>query len=249
MRLIDLAKFFTIFPNNGVLKELKIKKEKQTLSKEKIITHPKYAQLINKILSDRKTGIDQFGLKSSLNLFQKNYALKTGTSRDFRDSWTIGYTPDFLVGVWVGNSDNSPMDRVSGQLGAGRIWAEIMEILFNSKYNKKTPFKFNFLKEFRKGVNIEYGLPEDDYQKHLNALKENSPSLILLPHQGDIFLLENNTKIILKSREKVRWFINGKFLEESKNSIFIPKKEGNYQIKAVSSNGLKELISIQIIKE
>ncbi|PIW92269.1 MAG: hypothetical protein COZ89_00745, partial [Candidatus Nealsonbacteria bacterium CG_4_8_14_3_um_filter_37_23] len=139
MNLLDLAHYFTIFSNDGILKELKIYKNDETLAPDKRITEPEYIQLINKILNDRETGIEQFGLKSDLNLFQQNYALKTGTSRDFRDSWVIGYTPDFLVGVWLGNADNSPMDEVSGQVGAGRIWAEIMELLLNSKYNKKTP--------------------------------------------------------------------------------------------------------------
>lgn len=80
MSLLDLAKYFTIFPNNGTLKELKIFKEDGNQSSEKIISKPEYIQLINKILNDRKTGIEQFGLKSELNLFQENYALKTGTS-------------------------------------------------------------------------------------------------------------------------------------------------------------------------
>ncbi|PIQ04743.1 MAG: hypothetical protein COW72_03295, partial [Candidatus Nealsonbacteria bacterium CG18_big_fil_WC_8_21_14_2_50_37_10] len=99
MNLTDLAKYFTIFPNNGVLKELKIYSSK-ILPAGKKIANSEYVQLVNKILNDRKTGIEQFGMKSELNLFQENYALKTGTSRDFKDSWVVGFTPDFLVGVW-----------------------------------------------------------------------------------------------------------------------------------------------------
>jgi len=143
MNLLDLTKYFTIFPNKGVLKEIEIYKDNKNLFQNKEIASPEYIQLINKVLNDRKTGIEQFGLKSELNLFQENYALKTGTSRDFRDSWVIGYTPDFLVGVWMGNSDNSSMDEITGQVGAGRIWSETMELLLNSEYNKKTPLAQN----------------------------------------------------------------------------------------------------------
>ncbi len=241
MSLFDLSKYFTIFPNEGVLKKVKIFKDGQDLFLEKRIAEPRYIQLVNKILNDRRTGIEQFGLKSELNLFQKNYALKTGTSRDFRDSWVIGYTPDFVVGAWVGNSDNSPMDQVSGQLGAGRIWAETMELLLNSKYNKKTPFKFNLLEEFYDGTNINYGLPDDDYSKCLNILKEKDFLLILNPHQGDNFLFENETKIVLKSKESVEWFINDKFWDKGQESLFTPAEPGQYQIKAKTQNQEEEI--------
>jgi len=245
--LFDLSRYFTIFPNNGVLKEIKIFEDGAPPS-EKVISQPKYIQLINKILQDRKTGIEQFGFKSELNLFQENYALKTGTSRNFQDSWIVGFTPDFLVGVWVGNHDASPMDEISGQIGAGTIWAQIMELLLNSKYNKKTPFDYSLIKEFYRDGNIEYGLMNDDYEKILNALKEKS--LILNPHDGDIFILEENTQIILKAGEPVYWFINGKPLEED-NNIFIPpsssKETGYYQIKAKAvKDGSEETVTIWV---
>jgi len=244
MSLMDLGKYFTIFPNKGILKNLKLYKEK-TLS-EKEISGEEYIQLINKILNDRRVGIEQFGLKSELNLFQENYALKTGTSRDFRDSWVIGYTPDFLVGVWVGNSDNSPMDEVSGQVGAGRIWSETMELLLNSEYNLKTPFNFDKLAEYYEKDTIEYGLPGDNYEEHLNILKKEDSVLILNPHQGDNFLLEKNTRIILKAKESVNWLVNNKFLGQGEEIFFIPKDTGSYQIKAVLPEGSQETIIILI---
>jgi penicillin-binding protein 1C len=246
MDLFNLAKYFTIFPNEGILKDLKIFKNQS--QREKRVAEEKYVQLVNKILTDRKTGIEQFGLKSELNLFQTNYGLKTGTSRDFKDSWIIGFTPDFLVGVWVGNADNSPTEGVSGQIGAGRIWSEVMELLLNSDYNKKTPFKFDLIKEYKNGENIEYGLEGDNFQKILNALKEMDRSLILNPHDGDNFLLEKNTKIILRAKESVKWFLNGEFFAQGKEIIFIPKKAGNYKIEAENFSGQKEEIEIFIFE-
>ena len=245
MNLMDLAKYFTIFPNSGFLKELKIYST-ETTSTGKKIANPEHIQLVNKILNDRKTGIEQFGMKSELNLFQENYALKTGTSRDFKDSWVVGFTPDFLVGVWGGNADNSPTEGVSGQMGAGNIWSSVMELLLNSEYNKKTPFEFNLIKEFKNGENIEYGLIHDDYEKCLNILKEKDISLILNPHDGDTFLLEKNTKIVLEAKENVKWFTNEEFLGEGKSQIFIPQKIGANQIKAEGFNSIRETITIYI---
>jgi penicillin-binding protein 1C len=243
MNLFDLARYFTIFPNGGILREPRIFKS-QSQSIERRISEEKYIQLINKILQDRKTGVEQFGLKSNLNLPYKNYALKTGTSRDFRDSWVIGYTPDFLVGVWLGNADNSPMEGISGQVGAGKIWAEVIELLFNSEYNKNTPFKFNFVQEFQNSGKIEFGLEFDDYGESRNLLRKRDKRLILQPHEGDIFLLEEGTRIFLEAKEKVFWLINGRLIGEGRNQIFVPKQADVYQIKAQSFNGLEEKITI-----
>jgi penicillin-binding protein 1C len=243
MSLFNLAKYFTVFPNKGILKDLKIYQDAVS-APEKRIAEPQYVQLVNIILNDRKTSIEQFGLKSDLNLFQENYALKTGTSRDFRDSWIIGFTPDFLVAVWVGNSDNSPMDKVSGQLGAGRIWAQIMELLLNSPYNKKTPFDFSLVKGFPKDNNLEYGLANDNYEESQNALWQKT--LILDPHDGDVFLLEENSHIFLKSNSNAQWFVNNIFLAEGKDVIFTPQNPGTYEIKAKSPNGFQETVMILV---
>jgi membrane carboxypeptidase/penicillin-binding protein PbpC len=247
MSLWDLARFFTIFPNQGVLRELKIEKN-QSLLPTKIVSQPEYIQLVNKILNDRKTSIDQFGLKSDLNLGQENYCLKTGTSRDFLDSWIVGFTPDFLVGVWIGNADNSPMDALSGQIGAGRIWSEIMDLLFNSKYNRKTPLSFDLITQYPQGDQIEYGLAGDDFQKTLNLLLVKNEELILNPHQGDKFLFEEGTKIILKARENVEWFINDQFLGQGEEIVFSPQKPGNYQIRAKNASQ-EEKINISLTRK
>jgi len=243
MNLLDLSHYFTLFPNKGILKELKINKN-NNLTSDKKITEEKYIQLINKILNDRKTGIEQFGLKSELNLYQENYALKTGTSRDYKDSWVVGYTPDFLVGVWVGNADSSPTEEVSGQIGAGAIWSETMNLLLNSEYNKKTAFKFNLLKDFNDEDNIEYGLEGDDYETMKTALIKNDSSIILNPHDGDNFILENNTQIIFQAKEKVKWYLNSEFFEENDKIIFSPSESGQFKITAQTPEGQKETIYI-----
>ncbi|MCW5876522.1 MAG: transglycosylase domain-containing protein [Anaerolineales bacterium] len=85
-----------------------------------------HAFLISSILSDNEARRPMFGANSVLNLpFQ--VAAKTGTTDDFRDNWTLGYTPDLAVGVWVGNPDNTEMDGSSGLSGAAPIWAAFMQ--------------------------------------------------------------------------------------------------------------------------
>jgi membrane peptidoglycan carboxypeptidase len=85
------------------------------------------AYLITSILSDDKARAPAFGEGSVLEL-DRPAAAKTGTTSDWRDNWTLGYTPDLVVGVWVGNADNQPMENVSGITGAGPIWHEFMQM-------------------------------------------------------------------------------------------------------------------------
>ncbi|MCX6563628.1 MAG: penicillin-binding protein 1C [Candidatus Aminicenantes bacterium] len=89
---------------------------------------PGAAYIITDILSDKDARVPTFGYNSPLN-FPFAVAAKTGTSKDFRDNWTVGYTPRFTVGVWVGNFDGSPMHGVSGMTGAGPLFKDIMLLL------------------------------------------------------------------------------------------------------------------------
>lgn len=87
------------------------------------------AYLISDILSDNKARMPAFGLYSVLNIPDQQVAVKTGTTNSLRDNWTIGYTSDRVVAVWVGNNDNTSMSNVaSGITGASPIWNAIMRM-------------------------------------------------------------------------------------------------------------------------
>ena len=87
---------------------------------------PELAYLITNILSDTKARCLVFACPSILELPDRPVAAKTGSTNDTRDAWTVGYTPDIAVGVWVGNNDNTPMNNVLGSSGAGPIWNAFM---------------------------------------------------------------------------------------------------------------------------
>ncbi len=90
---------------------------------------PRVIYLLTHILADRQAGFAAFGENTALELpFQT--AVKTGTSKDYRDNWTIGFTRDYTVGVWVGNFDGSPMRKVSGITGAAPIYRDVMLALY-----------------------------------------------------------------------------------------------------------------------
>ena len=89
------------------------------------VVRAEHAYLMASILSDPIARAPMFGSNSVLNL-PFAAAAKTGTTNDIRDNWTLGYTPDLVVGVWVGNADYTPMVNTSGVEGAAPIWAEVM---------------------------------------------------------------------------------------------------------------------------
>lgn len=133
--LLELTSAYSIFANDGrkvspvaitkitdisgqVVYEYKPSVGEQAIRSE-------HAYLINSILSDNKARSPMFGENSVLNLpFQA--AVKTGTTNDFRDNWTLGYTPDLAVGVWVGNPDYTAMQNTTGLTGAAPIWSQFM---------------------------------------------------------------------------------------------------------------------------
>ncbi len=90
------------------------------------VLSPAAAWLVTDILSDDGARLPAFGEGSALAL-GRPAAAKTGTTTDFRDNWTVGYTPDLAAGVWVGNSDGAPMRHVSGITGAAPIWNAFMQ--------------------------------------------------------------------------------------------------------------------------
>ena len=97
---------------------------------------PQEAFLLTHVLSDNNARAAVFGSNSALRL-SRPAAAKTGTTTDWRDVWTVGYTPQIVTGVWVGNNDNTPMEGVSSSRAAGPVWHNIMERIYNEGYAER----------------------------------------------------------------------------------------------------------------
>lgn len=138
VKLIELTSAYGVFATGGVRQEpvgiLKIEDKsgktiyeyKQKKGDQVLDKH--VAFLISHILSDNNARVDVFGPNSWLHIAGKEVAVKTGTTDDKRDNWTVGFTKEVVVGVWVGNNDNSPMNEklASGVTGAAPIWNRIV---------------------------------------------------------------------------------------------------------------------------
>ncbi|RLC39480.1 MAG: penicillin-binding protein [Candidatus Nealsonbacteria bacterium] len=145
--LLETVRAYGVFANDGVKVPLnfikKIEDAQGNIIEEmkdgqiKVISS-QVAREINDILSDNKARAPMFGWNSPLYLKGYQVAAKTGTTQNYNDAWTIGYTPSIVTGVWVGNNDNSPMLKPGVSL-AGPIWHDFMiEAL---KKFKKEEFK------------------------------------------------------------------------------------------------------------
>lgn len=147
VRLLDLVSAYSTFANMGNNTSVKSINEVRDY-RNKLIYKAKKAQhnqvfskevafLISHILSDNNARLLSFGENNYLNIAGYTVAAKTGTTDDKRDNWTVGYTNDLVVGVWVGNNDNSPMNKslVSGVSGAAPIWRRIFLTAFDLGYS------------------------------------------------------------------------------------------------------------------
>ncbi len=142
VQLLELTSAYATIANNGIrntptlVLEIKDKKNNPVYTyvpKQEQVVNPEYTFLVSSILSDKTARLDAFGSALDTTI---NAAVKTGTSENFRDSLTIGYSPDIAVGVWVGNNYGESMDNIAGALGAAPIWKSLIEY-----YHKQIPYK------------------------------------------------------------------------------------------------------------
>lgn len=140
--LLELTNAYAVLARNGRYLPIRLILEIQDLQGRSLYRSPvqraqpvldeRIAWLISDILSDPLARQPGFGRGSTLQI-ERPAAVKTGTTTDFHDNWTIGYTPDLVVGVWVGNSDYRPMRQVTGLSGAAPIWQYVLRTLLRNR--------------------------------------------------------------------------------------------------------------------
>jgi 1A family penicillin-binding protein len=148
VKMVDMATAFGVFANSGYRIDLhpilKVTDKNGKILEQytpplspifgKKVLPDGVAFIISDMLADNGARLVEFGDNSALKIPKQTVSVKTGTTNDYRDNWTIGYTPSFLVATWVGNDDNSQMSGlVSGITGAAPIWNDIMSHLLEGR--------------------------------------------------------------------------------------------------------------------
>jgi penicillin-binding protein 1C len=244
--LKDLVYAYYSLANEGRLHEIGYTQEekhngKQILSKETSF-------IISDILSDRQARSLSFGLENPLST-RFLASVKTGTSKDMRDNWCVGYTKHYTVGVWVGNFAGEPMWNVSGVTGAAPIWSEIITYLHKDiKYNfPEIPEKV-IKKEvrYKDGNNFfnEYFISGTEITEPIEIITPSSNS-ILSPVADAMIAIDpdipyTNQKVFFEPRffsNKYNWFLDNKNISSATELYLWSPEAGKHILELVDENG------------
>lgn len=259
-RLLDLARGFSIFSQQGKLNEVrfftKITNEKnqvlldadQYFGEGKKVIEPHVSDWILHALSDKAERWSNFPPGNALEL-DFPVAVKTGTSQDFRDNYVIGASSQYVVAVWAGNTDGTPMRASSGLQGTGPLWHTILRFLHPTK---AAPFVWNSSRkdqsvcrwawenfpECSEKIN-EFLLPTE------TQTKQQKPQIsIAFPGNGDVF--HPNSSLTIKVRNNsgpFKIFINDKESPALIENLSV----GSYQIRVEEKNA-QDTIAISVEK-
>ena len=209
--LYELTRAYGIFAHEGKFCDIRVIAEDMRGGCEQL-ANPKAVSDINLILTNRYFKLGGFPVHSSLDFADRNVFVKTGTSRNFRDNWAVGFTNNYIIGVWAGNKNGAFMKGVSGATGAGEIFSRIVYALE----------------------------PQSIEQKPISLEKPKKQFLeILSPLPGSVFMTsrlqpEASQRIKLTFRsnyeyDAVSWLLDGKKTPED----FILPKPGSHTIECV----------------
>ncbi len=203
--MTDMNVAFGVLANGGVRKDLTpflkiMSKDGKVISDEVVafgdrVLSREAAFIVSNILSDDGARSMVFGAGSMLNIKgHPEVSVKTGTTNDLRDNWTIGYTPEYVVTVWVGNSDNSKMSRVaSGTTGASPIWNKVMTKLLEGKIAKRPVQPAGVIQ--RRVCNLTGGLvPSEGCESKNEYFKQDHVPPIIVPTHQNVMIDKTSGK-------------------------------------------------------
>lgn len=201
------------------------------------------AFILADILSDRESRSASFGLESVLST-QFWTAVKTGTSKDMRDNWCVGFSDRYTVGVWVGNASGEPMWNVLGVTGAAPVWLELMNHLHAGRPSQPPKAPDSIVKIQTNSHNEYYIRGTEPVQ--VNAPAAQQPLQIAYPEKGSIFALDpdiprDRQRIFFRWRggsgsEKLLWSLNGKNIGTENPQPWLPVR-GRHKLNLERSCG------------
>lgn len=252
--LFELAQAYSTFANRGTFEPLKMTFYLDAPSERKKIYSDEVASLVGNILSDPWARNLEFGRSSVLNLPTQT-AVKTGTSTDYRDAWAIGYNHRYVVGIWMGNTDYTPTDGITGSLGPSLALRGIFNELTK---NSETAPLYISPKLVAKDVCIN---PEDvEREKPDCAMRteyflpeaEKEKSVILANNKIEIFRPASGLNMAIDPRipkekqafemrlsgaletDEVEWIIDNEKHDRTLGIKFLwPTKRGKHYVEAI----------------
>ena len=244
--LFELVNGYRTMANGGWRSELALTFDKGKRPRKRVFSEAA-AFLVSDIISDREARSSTFGLENPLST-RFWTAVKTGTSKDMRDNWCIGYSERYTVGVWIGNFKGTPMWDVSGMTGAAPIWFEIMNYLHQGRPGRPpkapkwvTTESICFVDEglTKKEVFVS-GTETDTVRKQVIE----PVARILYPAPGEIIALDpdipaENQRVFCESsvkRDGLRWVLDGEDMGTAIIQLSLTPIRGKHDLALVDKN-------------
>lgn len=226
VRLGELSNAYRALANRGIWHPVKFKNTDIAGAGKRVVSR-QAAFIISDILADKSARALTFGLENPLAT-RVWTAVKTGTSKDMRDNWCIGFSSRYTVGVWVGNFDGAPMKDVSGVSGAAPVWRDLMDYLHagNSSTPPRPPHgvvarKMQFLPPIESPRTEWFVAGTETGEVRLAGASETSQPhypRILYPANGTVIAIDpdipvNHQRVQLNAKggADVMWVIDGVF--------------------------------------
>ena len=240
--LWELTNAYRSLANEGVWSELRLIPQENHSGQKKQVFSKEASFLISDILSDREARSVTFGLENPLST-RFWTAVKTGTSKDMRDNWCIGYSRKYTVGVWTGNFSGEPMWNVSGVTGAAPIWIEVMNFLHRNDPSIKKEILPRLV---RREIDFPEGITPSREEWFIPGTEPNSKSQriaqfnhrIVYPPSGMVIALDPDIPTDLQkiffvaqtSENDFRWVLNNEPIEAVGKTISWTPKAGKYSL-------------------
>jgi penicillin-binding protein 1C len=250
--LYDLVNAFRTLANNGAWSGMVMESIPKKRAPKQVMNR-NAAFIISDILSDRAARSLTFGYENPLSTRYWT-AVKTGTSKDMRDNWCIGYSDRYTVGVWVGNFSGEPMWNVSGISGAAPVWLEVMNYLHRQRASRPRPVPaeivtkrvvFNSPSEpDRDELFIKGTEPESDLAYITDIDRPAEKPAISYPVNETIIAIDpdipaENSLIFFEATKKgpFEWRLNDKKIGGNSRRVSWKPEYGKYRLSLVDLNG------------
>ncbi|WP_374079565.1 penicillin-binding protein 1C [Bdellovibrio bacteriovorus] len=252
VRLDELANAYRMLANGGVWSPLRfVQKNSEVLSEEKRILSQETAYILSSILSDPNARSIGFGWDTPLETPFWT-AVKTGTSKDYRDNWCVGFSERYTVAVWAGNFNAEAMNKVSGVSGVGPSWYEIMNALHSQEPSRPPSRPANIVEKdvrhqwanstykefFIKGTEPAQDIIEPSLDKRVQFVFPAEGSVLIKdPHlDQEHVALFVRFKGAIPARSQLLW--NGKNLGDAVSPFKITTPPvGKHELSVLSNDG------------
>jgi penicillin-binding protein 1C len=254
--LLDMVGAYMTLGNGGVKQELRLIRGLGDSRGPTRVFSQEAAFLVSDILSDREARSFTFGLENPLATRIWS-AVKTGTSKDMRDNWCVGYSSRYTVGVWFGNFSGRPMWDVSGITGAAQVWAELMNRLHAGEKSLMPEPPPGIT---RQAIEVSGNLQDEWF---IGGTEPSAPlelagrpfQRIEYPATGTIITVdpdipEAQQRVLFSAHERSkdhRWILNGKTLGSAGASVAWKPRKGKHLLALVDREGkILDCVSFEV---